>query len=338
MKKMATDEQMQQVIEKLNTSLNKLWTIHPEDLARESDLGKALSFQPALPYIHRMIQLFKGLQGHDLTRVSYSTLIQIQSQAEAAAALLKRIEEFSPVKSGNASGERLQLINEIRDNYDSYYNNMVPTLAFLSSSKQIEEPSRAEQADLLRALRETRQQAAESLKQLNSIVTAAREASATTGVSEQSACFRNQANLHKRAAWTWLLSGGVLAAGSALFAWLALSTIPQPGPSVSTAQYIHFALPRVLVLSLLFYVLFWSAKNYVSHRHNEVVNRHRQNALQTFETFVHATKDDAIKDAVLIRATQAIFTPQPTGYAPSDVEPPIPSAMVQILREAAEKK
>ncbi len=43
---------------------------------------------------------------------------------------------------------------------------------------------------------------------------------------------------------------------------------------------------RVIFLSLLLYAVVLAARNYRAHRHNAVLNRHRQTAPATFDAFV----------------------------------------------------
>jgi hypothetical protein len=59
---------------------------------------------------------------------------------------------------------------------------------------------------------------------------------------------------------------------------------------------------------------------YRAQLHNETVNKHRQNALTTFEAFANAADDDLTKSAVLTQATQCIFSPQHTGFIADDRE------------------
>ena len=70
-----------------------------------------------------------------------------------------------------------------------------------------------------------------------------------------------------------------------------------------------------------------------AHRHNEVVNRHRQNALSSFETFVAAARaDEQTKNAVLLEATRSIFALQPTGYDSTDAESAGSSQLIEVMR------
>ena len=89
---------------------------------------------------------------------------------------------------------------------------------------------------------------------------------------------------------------------------------------------------RLLVLSVIFFGIAWSASNFKSHKHNEVINRHRQNALRTFETFVKATEEKETKDAVLLAATKSIFEGQSSGYLSSEHDQVPSSTIIEILR------
>jgi hypothetical protein len=53
----------------------------------------------------------------------------------------------------------------------------------------------------------------------------------------------------------------------------------------------------------------------MAHTHNSIVNRHRQNGLQTFTTLVDAAGSSQAQDIVLSHAAASIFEPQETGYA-----------------------
>jgi hypothetical protein len=80
------------------------------------------------------------------------------------------------------------------------------------------------------------------------------------------------------------------------------------------------------------------ARNFLSHEHNAIVNKHRQNALMTFTALVDAAKEDDHSDIVLLHAAQCIFSPQETGYAKQDGSKGVPPfSPIEILRKAASK-
>jgi hypothetical protein len=56
----------------------------------------------------------------------------------------------------------------------------------------------------------------------------------------------------------------------------------------------------------------------LSHLHNAVVNRQRQNSLMTFKALVEAAGQQENRDIILTKAADSIFAPQPTGFSKAD--------------------
>ncbi|MBV1903702.1 MAG: hypothetical protein KUG58_08710, partial [Marinosulfonomonas sp.] len=92
-----------------------------------------------------------------------------------------------------------------------------------------------------------------------------------------------------------------------------LHKIPWIAPS-GTPEAIIFVASKVLIFAVLTYMLILSARNFLSHKHNAVVNKHRQNALMTFNALVKAGQGKETQDIVLSHASSCIFSPQDTGY------------------------
>ncbi len=89
---------------------------------------------------------------------------------------------------------------------------------------------------------------------------------------------------------------------------------------------------KLIIFSVLFAALIWVGRIYRAHRHNYIINKHRQNALSTFETFVKAASDEQTKSAVLLQATQCIFSPQHSGYISKESEPSTYPQVLEIIR------
>ena len=91
------------------------------------------------------------------------------------------------------------------------------------------------------------------------------------------------------------------------------------------------------LLSLIYLVLNRSIKNYTAEKHLEVVNRHRQNALRTFQAFHSAAgENQEIQDAVLLAATNAIFDANQSGYLSAKIRGsestnPIPQVIKAVV-------
>jgi len=106
----------------------------------------------------------------------------------------------------------------------------------------------------------------------------------------------------------------------------------------STAQSIQMGIAKLITFSILYFGLVWTSRNYRAHRHNFVINQHRQNALNTFESFVEGTSDDHTKNAVLIKSTEAVFSPIVTGYLTKEPEPQGGTQILEVFRNVISKQ
>ena len=85
-------------------------------------------------------------------------------------------------------------------------------------------------------------------------------------------------------------------------------------PKLDPYEAVRTIAGKVIVITLLFYGLRITSRNYQAHRHNEIINRHRALSLSTCEAFIFAAKDPDLQQAVIRRTTECIFYMAPTGY------------------------
>ena len=132
-------------------------------------------------------------------------------------------------------------------------------------------------------------------------------------VSKHKAIFAKQAKEHRQASQRWLIAtGGLIVVFGAVFYWL-FEALRLGG--TEWVEVLQNVFTKGFLLTLIYLVLNRSIKNYTAHKHLEVVNRHRQNALDTFDDFVDsAGENQETKDAVLLAATNAIFDANQSGY------------------------
>ena len=153
----------------------------------------------------------------------------------------------------------------------------------------------------------------------NTILEEVRAVAAEQGVGNQAVHFRTQADIHRTQANDWLKYTLFSVAGVTIYsiASLYVHTLPGLGTGEAYAT-VQLAISKVLIFGILAYLTLLCARNYLSHRHNEIVNRHRQNALATFTALAEATSDAASSDIVLSHAAACIFAPQETGLTKHD--------------------
>jgi hypothetical protein len=123
---------------------------------------------------------------------------------------------------------------------------------------------------------------------------------------------------HKRESdkWRKYTIRTAIALGLYAVVTMFLHKIPGLMPD-STYDSIQLAVSKVLIFAVLGYMVLLCARNFLSHKHNEIVNKHRQNALLTFKALVDAGGKAENRDVVLTYAAACIFSPQDTGYSRS---------------------
>jgi hypothetical protein len=133
--------------------------------------------------------------------------------------------------------------------------------------------------------------------------------------------FETQAGVDDKTAKEWLRHTKnavklTLGVAFSLFVFYCITWL-RAGESVHAAFPIGLTVAGVAIISACFYAVAFCGRTYRAHAHNAVLNRHRANALQSFQAFsLGALKNEAARIAVLNYAAQAIFTPQNSGFAP----------------------
>ena len=130
-----------------------------------------------------------------------------------------------------------------------------------------------------------------------------------SGVSARSNFFAAQVKHHEIFSFCWLLS--TIAMVALLVLWIgdgtALESFWEPILSKDSPWW-----TRVLITLVLTSFLAYSVKNYTAHKHNAVVNKHRENALRTYEALIAPDKET--RGIVLHHAAACIYAPQDSGY------------------------
>jgi len=232
-----------------------------------------------------------------------------------AGASIEKIKTFT-VESGNPPGTRDQIVNEVKtlaERLLTTTKDWIPFLAYqkgdiqknidaltstISEAKQILDSSKVEVEN--------------KRKEVDGIVTAAREASASAGVGVFTSDFDGQATTLNGEAGDWLkytLGFAVLT----LIAAFASFYFPIASDATN-AQIAQYLTSKLVILLVLLTATIWCGRIYKALMHQVTVNKHRANSLKTFQAFVKAASDEGTRDAVLIETTRSIFTNAPSGY------------------------
>lgn len=336
---MATPEAEAQARNALKTTLDSLSNIRAEDLAREADLGKQLNFSAGIPAFRRLLGLYSDLSTGTLDNLPQSVLTQLQQQAQQALTFFQQVISFNP-SQGNPAQARDNLIRQIQDAYDSQFPILEPHLAYSvrrdTDFAELERKARESVKATEKALADQKEALAKGLAEMETALKSVRDAAAEAGVAQHAINFQAESKEHKDEAQKWLRWTGLVGAFGvvlvlALFVWPFHPETSFTG--ATTPQAIYAVASRLLVFSIFYFALVWCGRNFMAHRHNYIVNKHRQNALATFRAFVAAAGDDKeVKNAVLLQASSSIFTAQPSGYFSKQAVQPPPTNLVEVIK------
>jgi hypothetical protein len=340
---MATPEQEAQGRQQLTTLLDEIGKVDPKSLARTETLGSEMNFEAGVPHFQRISDLFATLARMNLDGVPYATLQQLSNQTQEALNLFRQVQTFSVSKEPNPVQAKDALVTRARDSYDNYWRVLSPTIAYLTGSGTDFEALERSAREYLKKMEEqvatTESKISGTGLEVERILEKVKTAAAEVGVAQHSIHFHDEAEKHRLASGRWLLSVIGLCIAAAVFSlWYFQRNLQSLSGSPYWWIHLGYFGSRLLVLSVIFFGIAWSASNFKSHKHNEVVNRHRQNALRTFETFVKAAGEKETRDTVLIAATKSIFEGQSSGYLSSEHEQVPSSTIVEILRNVSSGK
>ena len=304
------------------------------DLVRKTELGDDASFERARPLFDGIVELFRDLGSVDLNGTPSPTLQRATQSAQAVLSTLESIQRFSSKNRVSPSSEQQQLITSLESQYEKLVSGLGCRLGYLlvkrSEIGNVEALADRRIQELDEHVLAEKQQISTIRDEAESALGIVRDAAAHTGVRKESGVFKTQADKHACTATWWLLSAISSGAVSLVTAWMTL--VVWSLPSETVGELVHGIGGRFAILTLLAFVLSFCVRQYTAAKHNETVNRHRQNALQTFETFVSATADQETKDAVLLEATRSIFSAQPSGFLRGRREAESPSTIIEVIR------
>lgn len=277
----------------------------------------------------RVLRFYKPLSGIDVSIFPDAVLERVRDRARAAFQTLQMISNTGPQNATSAVVERLgQLADEI-------FADPAPVI-LLAHQVREEKAHLKEAADEYKRASEVYlDEARRLLTNLQDITESAKSFAQEAGVARYGSLFAAVAEEHKSAAARWLTATIVLAVATAVgVTWSVWSVFyyAQELKQFTITMAVQLAVAKIVAFSMLVTALLWSGRMYRAHRHNHVVNRHRQNALNTFETFVQSARDPHTRDAVLLQATQSIFMPQSTGYLKEESDNAPTAPVFEVVR------
>lgn len=165
--------------------------------------------------------------------------------------------------------------------------------------------------------------------ELNKMIEASRKSVGKIAVSREAKHFDGEVEEYALLSRIWLSCTiisvliFVVFAIPGFFEWVVSVTSPSTFAALNSIESeskgilgvpLTYLLSKIVTLGALSFVVGICAKNFVSNRHNTVLNRHRSKALMTFEALAQSAFTDTSRDVILHHAANCIFNPQDTGF------------------------
>lgn len=292
------------------------------DIERLNKAGHGdLSLEPAVEELRRLKAFFANVETSDLEKMPYTQLHKVRAALSLLRTLISDLGNFN-VHGEHPSTTRNALLQKFFDDSETIYADLYPLIAYLRQGStevsSLLERTRSTVFEAEDATIKMHARASEVVDEAERILQLARDTAMKEGVSAQATFYEREADKYsRRAKWSmWLLVAFGLSV--AAIAYCFYDDAMNITEEMVLSKAIQVIVAKATLLGLCSYALLLLARSYFSSMHNEVVNRHRQNALSTFEALVAAGGEAANRDIVLIRAADAIFGAQPSAYSKHD--------------------
>lgn len=301
------------------SSVQRMQDFSPETLPRVEELGQEINFTASLEPATRLVDLYKRISIEALKDFPDNLLKQIQDRANADFAIFQQILDFKFQGQENPELTQTDYISQVPSAYQTTFALLRDVISYsacrTTDFKLIEQEARGVFQGIRDKAEQVTGQLEETKEEATRILDEVRKVAAEQGVSQQAIYFKNESELHKNNSDTWqkLTIGAaiLLVIVSISFLFLHKWAFLSPKDNYETMQLIA---SKIFVFATLSYLLYLCGKNFLSHKHNEILNRHRQNALMTYQTITDAAKSYEGKEIILAQAAYCMFSPQETGY------------------------
>lgn len=305
------------IFEEAAASLKRMQTFDPSTLIREEELGNSKNFSKVVAPAQRLIDLYLRLSSTALEDFPDDKLTQVRDRANSDYQLFEQILKFHPDKT---TAERDALIAQVVTTYSPSFNTLHPLIAYSLHRSADFQRLDSEARATLQSVHDRGQSLTQELEgtkaEAKRILEEVRATAAEAGVSQKAFYFKESADKYDIDASSWRSITVKLAWTTGAFAVLSMFLHKiEPLRPESTYDSVQLAVSKILVFAVLSFMLYLAAKNFLSNKHNAIVNRHRQHALQTYQALVDAAGESGKSDIILSHAASCIFGPQTTGYA-----------------------
>ena len=171
-------------------------------------------------------------------------------------------------------------------------------------------------------------------------------------ISQQEKRFMQTADFNNKQSYIWIAIIALLSIILTIICyyfisacWIDFSCVTSDGlkdisqqRSVLIYELARKSFLRILILSIIIFLIKFSVKNYNALKHNFVINRHKENSLDAALNLMYNLPEGVGRDAIINMAAKEIFTQHQTGFLGKDHEKIDISLLEQLLSLANKKE
>lgn len=284
-----------------------------DQIVRTRALGEELDFSDC----ESMFVEFQELASV-LSEVAWETLPHATQMSVLASIRNLQKAYFAINKFAAAEGDntRAQLAIEFEQRLDEFKERAIPYAGYLLwKASGVERRANT----LLQGIEESfasisgKEEEIEGIRaDFASVLAATRVAGTQVGASTNAETFHSAAIRYESRARRWL-QGSICSALVTIVVGILVVFVWNSVNEFGTAAAVQAVFGRTVVLAVLSFATVTAVRMYRSNAHLAVVNRHREDALRTFRTFVEGTDAPETKNQILLAAAHAAFGQTSTG-------------------------
>ncbi len=327
-----------QVTGQLSDVIKQTLEFKDKSLVSRSEWG-TIKFSNAEHDLQRIFSLLNYLAVLPLEYLTDQAANQIKKEINQTRPHLEQIDKFT-IEQPNAPQTRDGLITQIHQAADRLYTVASAWIPFLAYQKgdvteNIEKLSKSV-STANEIVNKAKGEIEIKAKEIDDIITKAREASAGAGAAVFTRDFNEEATKLSDKATKWLIAAAALGLATLV---VAVLTWFWTHAGLDSGQIWQKVASKFIALSILLTATLWCGRVYKALMHQSAMNRHRALSLQTFQAFTAAASDIQTKDAVLLEATRSIFAQGITGYVDSASSSADSEArIIEIVKSIVPKK
>lgn len=178
-------------------------------------------------------------------------------------------------------------------------------------------------------------------QEVEKLLAATKKSTKEIGIGGYANHFHKDYQMNNIASYVWLAIAALLGAYTFNFALDNLvivesQTISGAKISLNSFSAFVYIFGHAALFAVLYYLLLFSIRNFRTHKHNSIVNRHRANSLKTLDILLASGADNGkVLEAAMPELVKALFHQGQIGYLPKENDSDGPDGLVEIINKVS---